>query len=166
MRQPLSILWALLAAPALVAPAAAQSSAVVQQVGLQNLAEVGQDGGVDGPSQAQIRQIGAGGHVARLDQSGGTADVLQDGSGHVLAGLSGGLTDPTSAAVSADGSELVVRQEGLGHRAFVDQRDGSFARVTQAGQDNLVVLSQSGGAVARVSQDGTGNVARVTQSDF
>ena len=161
-----------------VAPAAAQSSATIEQVGSQNLAELAQGLAAGGPNDARIVQVGAG-HVARLDQrGGGTADVVQDGAGHLLAGLTGGVPDPLAAALSLDGSELRLRQYGDGNRVFAEQRDGALAEVLQSGSGNLLVLAQSGGpgnqafvdqaggGVAHVTQTGAGNVARITQSDF
>lgn len=180
MRPSLPLVLAALAVSALAAPAAAQSAATIEQVGSQNLAVLTQSLSAAGPNDARIVQVGAGGHVARLDQrGGGTADVVQDGAGHLLAGLTGGVADPLAAAVSFGGSGLVLRQSGGdGSRAFVDQRDGAFAEIVQAGRGNLAVLAQSGGpgnrafvdqaggGVAHVTQAGADNLARISQSGF
>lgn len=158
--------------------AAAQSSAYVEQVGDGNLALVEQALARPGQNDVRVVQVGAGGHVSRLDQGGGgTADVRQDGSGHLLAGLTGGAADPDAFALSLDGSRLVLRQVGgEGSRAFVEQRDGALAEIAQFGSDNLAVVVQAGGAGNRafvdqagghsafVTQNGFGNVARVNQT--
>ena len=158
--------------------ASAQSSAYVEQVGDGNLALVEQALTRPGQNDVRVVQVGAGGHVSRLDQDGGgTADVRQDGAGHLLAGLTGGAADPGALALSLDGSDLVLRQVGgQGSRAFVEQRDGAYAEIAQFGSDNLAVLLQEGGvnneafitqtsgAVAHVTQLGTNNVARVNQT--
>ncbi|WP_412069402.1 hypothetical protein [Rubrivirga sp. IMCC43871] len=156
----------------------AQSSAYVEQVGVENLAELTQSVPSGGLNDAWIVQTGQGGHVARLEQRGGsTATVTQDGFGHRLAGFTLGEADPNAFALSFDGSELVLRQvAGVNSQAFVEQRDGAFAEILQSGSDNLAYLRQGGGAgnqayidqaggsLARITQDGTGNFARVTQT--
>lgn len=172
MRLPLSFFVA-----ALAVPASAQSSAYVEQVGVQNLAALTQSAPAGGPNDARIVQVGQGDHVARLEQRGGsTADVTQDGLGHRLAGFTLGAADPDAFALQFDGSELVLRQVGQNSRAFVEQRDGAFAEILQSGDDNLAYLlqrggagnrayiDQAGGSLARVTQDGADNFARITQT--
>lgn len=168
MRLPLSFFVA-----ALAVPVAAQSTAYVEQVGVQNLAELTQSGPTGGLNEASIVQAG-GSHVARLDQrGGGFAEVVQDGTGHRLAGL----TD--AFALSFDGSSLILRQiGGQNSQAFVEQHDGAFAKILQFGSNNVAFLSQAGGGgnqayidqtgggLALVTQSGADNVARVTQSGF
>ena len=162
MRHSLPLLLALLAASA-----SAQSSAAIEQVGSQNLAVLTQGVSAGGPGDARIVQAGAGRHVARLDQRGGTATVEQDGEGHLLAGFSGGLPDPSASALSLDRSELVLRQAGgVGNQAFVEQFGGAFAEILQLGSDNLVSLRQSGGGVVQITQTGADNAARITQTGF
>ncbi len=165
---------------ALAVPAAAQSSAYVEQAGAMNTAVLTQTASAVGPNDARIEQVGQGSHVARLDQrGGGTAEVEQDGLGHRLAGLTGGVADLDATALSFDGSELVLRQVGgQNSQAFVEQRDGAFAEILQFGSDNLAVLSQAGGQgnqafinqaggdAAYVTQNGANNTARITQIGF
>ncbi len=151
----------------LAVSASAQSVATVEQVGSQNLAVLAQSASAGGLNDARIVQVGAGRHVARLDQRGGsTASVEQDGEGHRLAGFAGGAPDPAAAARSFDGSGLVLRQGGVGNQAFVEQHGGAFAEVLQSGSGNVAALRQSGGGLARIAQTGVDNVARVTQIGF
>ena len=145
--------------------AAAQSSAYVEQVGDANAAVIEQALAGVGENDVRIRQA-----------DGSTADVRQEGAGHLVAGLTGGFADPEAYALSLDGSDLVVRQVGgQNSRAFVDQRDGAFAEILQSGSDNLAVVLQEGGAnqayidqagghTAFVTQNGINNVARVNQT--
>ena len=160
----------------LAVPAGAQG-VYLEQIGTLNQAEVVQSAAALAVTEVRVTQVGAG-HVALVDQRrDGSVDAVQDGVANVLAGWSLGAGDPSAFALVADGSELVLRQDGSDNRAFVEQREGAFAEVLQLGVGNTALLFQSGGlgnqafidqtggAWARVTQTGAGNLARITQTD-
>lgn len=131
--------------------AAAQASEVfIEQAGTSNVATVTQtasaaflmQAGLS--NQATIEQVGTGGHLVRLDQTGGSfAEVFQSGSGNRLVGLDG-LVNPESWALQADASRLFLTQIGTDNSVFLDQAAGAFARITQNGSNNTVTVIQTG----------------------
>ena len=135
-----------LSAGLLTSAASAQSSeAYVEQVGAQNEAAVTQvasaaflvQAGLG--NRAAIEQAGAGGHLVRLEQSGGSlADVLQTGAGNRLVGLAG----PESAAVQLGASRFDLVQHGVGNAVALEQAAGAYARVTQVGTGNTATILQ------------------------
>lgn len=114
---------------------------VVEQAGDGNVVSVLQTA-----SFARIVQAGTE-NGARIDQTGGsTAEVVQTGTGNVLAGLDAARLgpDPLSAAFQSDESQLLLSQTGTGNVALVEQSAGAYASITQTGNHNTVTLLQSG----------------------
>ena len=125
-------------------PAAAQSVASVEQVGALNRADLLQSA----RSEAMVSQLGAGGHIVRLEQHGDAyADILQQGGGNVLGGFDAlGNPDVLAAALSIDASRLVLSQIGNGNHAFVQQDAGAIAHIIQDGTTNRVLIRQGSGS--------------------
>ncbi len=116
----------LLAATA--APLAAQSDAFVEQAGSDNVVELAQFSNAL-VTDARVIQVGTG-HVARVDQQrGGLVDVEQRRRRQRAWRAGDGFGDASSTALVADGSTLMLRQDGTSNRAFVEQLDGGFAEI-------------------------------------
>jgi len=130
------------------------NAAVIQQVGAALAPPAFGDVGnyvmldqADGGNIATIYQAplpGVGGDdnvVLLLQDGGGSAEIIQEGSYNRVAGPGDSLLGAVAGS-SFDGSTLVVHQSG---------------------QDNALYLDQQNGATALVYQSGTGNVATVVQ---
>jgi hypothetical protein len=136
----------LLALAACGVASAQPSEAFVEQVGTGNEASLVQTASAayvlqaGAANRAAVEQGGAGGHLVRLEQTGGSAaDVLQTGVGNRLHGLAG----PESAALQLDASRLVLEQHGVGNVVRLEQAAGAFAHVVQVGAGNTATVLQN-----------------------
>jgi hypothetical protein len=119
---------------------AQSSEAILKQVGTFHVASITQF-----TSFASLQQLGTG-NVARLEQAeGSSAQILQNGTGNLLAGIetSTGVGSTLLQASQIESSTLLLSQIGTDNLAFVQQASSSYASITQSGIGNTVTLIQN-----------------------
>lgn len=132
--------------------AAQGSTAVIEQTGSQNRAEITQVA-----ANARLLQSGSG-NVAHIDQaSGAHAQVSQTGMDNVLRGVD------LQVATQAVDAWMTVFQQGEANVVSISQDMGAVADIAQTGIGNTAIVSQGIDAHATVHQNGNMNHAVVTQ---